>query len=299
MDLKGNIKSVKSIEYDAKEKFGEIAKEKITWDKYGNYPIVFNESGNQIENNIYPYGTLESKSIYKYDEKGNMIELNEYSSDGDLKNKSIFKYDDEGNPTDCDVYESDGSLENQIVWVFANNKRKEYKKLDSKGNIVSKFIYKYDDDDLKETIQFGLDGKLEKKYRFKYDNNGNQTESKEVSPDGNLIKLVTSIFDEDNNEIERNIYDSKEKLENKHTYKYDKQNKLIEHKNDDIDWGTFTYRYNEKGNLYEQVNFNLKKENTFNLKNTFKYDNVGNWIEKTEVKGIIPKTITERQIIYY
>ena len=296
MKLKGNIKSIKSVEYDAKEKFGKIVKEKITYDKYPNYEIAFNKSGNQIEFSSYPYGKLKSKRTYKYDEKGNITELNEYSSNGNLLKKSIYNYDNESNLSNCNIYKSDGSLENKIVWSYINNKLKEYTKLDSDKKTILKYVYKYENDDLTEAKQYGLKGNLD---NFKYDSNSNLIKQEELNSNENLIKLETSVFDSENNIIEKNIYDSDNVLENKHTYRYNKNNNLIEHTNDDIGWGTFTYRYNENGELYEQVNFNLKKENTYNLKKIYIYDDNGNWIKLTEFKGVLPNTINEREIIYY
>lgn len=299
LDLKGNIKSIKSIQYLANEKFGEIVKEKVTWDKYANYNILFNKAGNQIEYSEYSYDNLEAKTIFKYDEKGNITEQNEYSSNGNLQEKLKLKTDDEGNPIMCDIYKSDGKLKNKIIWVRIKKKIKEYQKSDSIGKLVSKFINTYDKDNLIESIEYGLEGRLEKKYFFKYDSNGNQIEIQVLNSDENLIKLETSVFDKNNNLVENNIYDSNGTLKNKHSYKYDIQNNLIEHTNNDIDVGTFTYKYNEKEDLYEQVNFNLKKEKTYDLKRTYKYDSFGNWTEMIEFNGIIPKTITEREIVYY
>lgn len=299
MELKGNIKSIKCITYNVKEKFGELVKEKITYDKYENYEIIFNDKGNQIENNSIPYGELESKTTYEYDDKGNLKETNEYSSNGDLVEKAIYIFDNEGNPTKCDIYNSDGKLQNKINWIYFGKRTKEYIKYDENGQIELKYEYEYEGEELIETKQYSSKQKVEKVHKFKYDNDGNQIEYAEFNSDGSLEKLETYVYDKNDNLIEKKIYDSKNVLENKHTYKYNSDNELIEHKNDDIDWGTFTYKYNDKGDLYAQENFNLKNENTYDLKKNYKYDKYGNWIEVTEYNGILPKTISEREIIYY
>jgi hypothetical protein len=42
-------------------------------------------------------GKLTMKNLYKYDAKGNQIEVDCYDADGMFKNKVLYKYDDKGN----------------------------------------------------------------------------------------------------------------------------------------------------------------------------------------------------------
>ena len=87
---------------------GQAATKKRTgWQEHGlkgkvktraisNYEIkiVFGES-RQV---------LSSKSIYKYDATGNMIELAYYNADGSLSGKTIYKYDAAGNKIEAAEY---------------------------------------------------------------------------------------------------------------------------------------------------------------------------------------------------
>ena len=63
-NLIGKVKFINASDYDAVEMFGEIAK-----------------------------GTLTYKYTYKYDEKGNKIEENQYNANGTLNYKTTFKYE--------------------------------------------------------------------------------------------------------------------------------------------------------------------------------------------------------------
>ena len=67
-NLKGKVSIVTELTFAVIEKFGETQK-----------------------------GDLLSKFIKKYNEKGNVIELNNYESDGSLQSKDISKYNDNGN----------------------------------------------------------------------------------------------------------------------------------------------------------------------------------------------------------
>lgn len=96
--LKGKVKSVHHIIYEAIEKFGEITKgEEVEYSSFSNdsnVSNVFDDKGNMIEDNNYNSdGSLITKWISKYDDKGNMIESNEYNSDGSFSCKYTYKYE--------------------------------------------------------------------------------------------------------------------------------------------------------------------------------------------------------------
>jgi TonB family protein len=51
--------------------------------------------GNKIENQYFPIAgsTLTGKEVYKYDEKGNISEMNLFNPDGSLLSKEVYKYE--------------------------------------------------------------------------------------------------------------------------------------------------------------------------------------------------------------
>lgn len=111
-NLKGKVQSYTEFSYKAEERFGNIEKG-IKKREYG-YDIQFkyDDKGNKIEKNEYNSdGSLNNKHVYKYDEKGNNIEINSYSSDGNLQNKWTYKYDEKYNKVEYNIYNSDGRLQ--------------------------------------------------------------------------------------------------------------------------------------------------------------------------------------------
>ena len=100
---KRQVKLVTYSEYDVIEKFGEIQKDQF-----------------------------KSKGMYKYDEKGILIEHSYYEPDLSIEWKRIYiyKYDDKGNRIEESSYEADGSLEWQYTY--------KYDKYDIEGNWLSK-----------------------------------------------------------------------------------------------------------------------------------------------------------------
>ena len=98
--LKGKVSFFSESKYDLVEKFGEIEK-----------------------------GSLSDKFTYKYDEKGNMIEVNYYNADESLGDKYTYKYDEKGNKIESIRYNADGSLR------FKHTSNYEF---DAMGNWIKK-----------------------------------------------------------------------------------------------------------------------------------------------------------------
>ena len=57
---------------------------------------IYDDHGNEIEDQPYTEGDLTQKGTLKYDDNYNLLERNNYSTDGTLCKKEIFIYNDEG-----------------------------------------------------------------------------------------------------------------------------------------------------------------------------------------------------------
>lgn len=133
MNLNGKIKSIRESSFQAIEKFGEVTKGiKAREDEWEfDYIRTYNHKGNIIESNEYNSdGSLNFKRTYEYDDKGNKIKSNEYKSDGSLGYKSISKYDNKGNLIEGNVCKLDGIQDYR--WTL---------KYDDKGNLIKKEYY--------------------------------------------------------------------------------------------------------------------------------------------------------------
>lgn len=130
-NLKGRVKSVRQIPYEAVEKDGKIIKGVIfpSFFSYHNHnnQVKYDDKGNKIEENIYDEEELKHNS--KYDSKGNQIEENRYF-EGKLVEKYTFKYDSRGNKIEENHYNSDEGLSSKFI--------SEY---DNKGNLIERNSY--------------------------------------------------------------------------------------------------------------------------------------------------------------
>ena len=103
LNLKGNVKSVREINYTVIDKLGEIQK----GNKQGESYILFNNKGNMIEQNSD--AGVSRKFIFKYDDKGNKIEWKMYKKDRLQVNETIKfkKFDSVDNWIESIVFEDD------------------------------------------------------------------------------------------------------------------------------------------------------------------------------------------------
>ena len=169
LNLKGKVKSINEFSYEAIEKFGNIKrgkrKRKLSWD-LDEY-IIFDNKGNKIEENKYSSdGNLKYKYTYKYDNKGNKIEVNYYNSDGSLESKQLYKYDNNGNEIEADYYNPVGSLADK--WTYKYNEKGniiEVNNYNSAGSLIGNAIHKYDEKGKRiEANLYISDGRLDSKF---------------------------------------------------------------------------------------------------------------------------------------
>ena len=92
-------------------------------------------------------GSLYSKDTYKYDEKGNNIELNFYKTDGSLSSKRTYKYDEKGNKIELNFYKTDGSLSSKQTYKYEfdtmGNWIKQTTIIDGKPSYLSERMIEY------------------------------------------------------------------------------------------------------------------------------------------------------------
>jgi len=220
MELKGRIKSIRQNVYTVDEdKLPDIQKGErdFKFNIYQNYTIFFDDKGNKTEethcniNYLYegfkPYDTVfYYRTIYTYNDKGNLKEADEYKSnnyktDGILDNRMIYKYNENDKWDEYHIYNADSTLSGEgfceydgknvireiAYYIDMNFHSETFNKYDDSGNIIetnscsyytngdttcSKCINKYDPAGEKieehSSSWFGIVDVL-----YKYDNNGN------------------------------------------------------------------------------------------------------------------------------
>ena len=186
------IKTNKEYYYKIEQKFGENI----------DSLIAFGVSEYNLDNNIIGgsiYSTPKKENLLikrkcKYDSNNNLIEIDQYSSDGNLLDKYIYKYDLDYNLIEELLYSSDGFLMEKI------NKHK----YDSNNNLIESLYTSFDIE--VENRQ------IEEKIYYKYDSNNNLIEESFYNYDGKFTGKTIHKYDSHNNNIEMLKYNIENKF---------------------------------------------------------------------------------------
>ncbi|OPZ97421.1 MAG: hypothetical protein BWY70_01507 [Bacteroidetes bacterium ADurb.Bin408] len=261
-ELNDSVESIRLVTYKALEKFGEIQKGDRVRDNSEDmdYYKVFNNRGNIVERYEYqPDGSLDRKTVWKYNKKGQKTEAlvvlsDKFYKSSSLETKNLYKYDTRMNITEQSIYESGGKRD---------------------GAFTGKMIFKFDSSDkLTEKNIYFAEDKLYTKTKFVYDARRNKTEENIYNTEGALIRKIQYKYNEQGQLTESGEYNPDGILFSKTKFKYNTQGQLeCEH------------TYSTDGNL--------------DTKCLYEYDEKGNWTKAVKYKNDIPQYIRERIIEYF
>ncbi len=165
------VKSIKVTTYNAKSKFGEIVKDKISDEN--NYTVAFNIDGDaETISNFDNEGELLSKSKYKYNSDRKLMELSRYDKDGDLIYQYIYEYEGERVIKLVSKYywdETPNIYENTNEW---NGERLICAKSIKNGELQSVAKYSKWDKSGAEWIEYDGNGDETGRGKIAYDENG-------------------------------------------------------------------------------------------------------------------------------
>lgn len=157
-ELYGKVKSTKTYSYLANEENGSISSKKLL--QY--YVSDYNEKGQVIQKTHYdPEGVITGSWKYMYDENGNNIIVEGYSSFSDKPELKLqYNYDNNGYQIErLSISTENGAITGR--WEFKN---------DASGNPI-------------ETLRWNANQVLQDKRIIKYDKHGNMTEEQLFYPE--------------------------------------------------------------------------------------------------------------------
>ncbi|WP_347217737.1 hypothetical protein [Chryseobacterium sp.] len=252
---------------------------------------------------------IKSEEIiyYTFDKSNNPVRRNgigydeykTYSDKGLLQEKSILLWNNDTKNYDQKMIEKYYYKDTLVIKVerfdyVSGEKHEEIERQFNTGNKLKKKIVRSFDDGKEifrknlsfySTYEYG--NQQEKEKVFEYD---------ESSKDFKLIYTSLSSFDKVNNLLENRLIDSDNEEYEVSTYAYNKNKKIIKKTTSKRLPSIINYSYNLNNDitLYSYTSGDYKNDTIY----TYKYDNKGNWIEKTETEGNEKYLIT-RKIEYY
>lgn len=299
LNLKGKVKSVRSVDYEAVEVSGEVVKGRIVEDNF----FAYNEAGSVVEKTkYYADGTPCEKFIVTYDSEGRVIEGCMYNSEGKIDFKKVITYDNKGNK----LTENESNEKGEV-------RVKESFKYDDKNNLINKDTQFFDGNlDAKTVFEYDKKGNLIKQHLYREGSWLTEIYSKRIE-NGITIKEIQSKsekqkkekkilkYNDKGNVIEESEYDAKGNLLERITYKYDAEGREIEvnweNPNGFLVYSKYIKTYNDRG-ILSGVKYVYPNGNIEQYVYSYEYDNQGNWIKKILYINDRP-SITERKIEYY
>lgn len=250
IEQKGRIKFVTSFGFDAAEKENEPQKD-----------------------------TLTSKAVYKYDEKGNLVEANYY----DLKTNSVFSkdqrvYDDRGNMVEITFFNRIGEIDGKYTYTYDSLNNEIEKNTFWKGKFDGKVVTAYDYKNMIVKVSFcKADGNFQNSHSYKIDEKGNHIE--DYDSDGNITSKSTITYDDKGNIIK----------EHSQAWEMDTTNLVV------------NIQYDKYNNEILRTITDLNNNNQVSTRKTeFVYDKFGNWTKMVETWSWLPdRQTTKREIEYY
>jgi len=277
-NIKGNVKSIHSEIFEAEEKFGVVHKgEARTFYFYfpvnsiisGNSFYEFTQEGKLKTREIY-FEDFSEKLTWTYDDSWNVIQEVYKSELNDEQHEIITKYKfDKGKLVSSDIYDKNGQVLGKSNYVLENDLIKEVSSIFKEEKITSKVKYS-DSNSVQIHSTYNGDGELTQEY--KRDINGRTLEKfvKTFDERTHIVYEYGNVFP-----VEIKVYKNKE-MADKLELAFDDKFNITEIKEMD-----------KYGVIDRKINF------------TYRFDEIGNWIEQAAYADGNIEYLTTRKIEYF
>lgn len=232
-ELKGRVVSYRIINYLAALDLGEIFPSDVIG---AEGKIVYNEKGYRIEE-FWRFNEETSRKEYCYDNNDNCVELISFKPNNEIEERGIFVYDKNGVLMEELYYNANNNLFSRLEYTFDEN-----------GNLIQ--LSEYDPNGVLEESQKSKfkDGLEQERYTYYYDVHNV------------LITKYEYRYNKHGKLIEGILFDDAKNLLGRWVYTYDEQQNLISEESFDsegilVEKRTYDYKYDEKNNWTERVTY--------------------------------------------
>lgn len=271
--MRGDVKLVREMTFDAATRFGEVVKER-EWSNY--YVYSFDNKGRVVSYMEYGKFGEEDEMIlmkkYMY-EKGKLVETTIYGKDGLPVSEGISKirYNYHGmNTVEMICFGENEEMKSRRKFIYEGKRLKEEFEYDIDGKMTIRREYVYRGRKMKGLVEYNTEGNIDLKTEIVYKRKGPQ---KMLVP--TTCAMPSSFVYGGKEWLEALSYGADGKLSSKSEFEIDKNGNILKNK---IIFGEGTYYYE-----YD-----------------YEYDKYQNWIRRIVYKGDTrsPLFIEEREIEY-
>lgn len=304
--LKGKVQSVTVASAPLVDRFGEFVEAAGITESVTNY----NEAGQVQDIKRYRSDNTVDYAI-RYSYNDNLLTTEETFDDNEAPlYKWLREYNERGLETSLSGYDSDGQLDFRTVYEYDNRgqllKETSFNP-DESFSYVAEFSHNRQGSE-KRTTYFMPGNVADYTSLEVFDNNGNRLEESATNTEGELEYRVTYRYDGEGRLLEEIAYKPDGSQDYRLLNEYDNGNlvKTTEFNDQNEAFYTYTYAYDEHGNMTERVN-EPKEGDREVYRYTYEYDEAGNWVrretqrlvEKFGEETLEPTEVTHRMIQYF
>lgn len=237
-----------------------------------------------------------------FDQRGNLLSKDQFNSSGNREWRTIWKYDERGNLTESATYHFKAATSKRVNKYNAANKLMESNAFDETGKNTQQEIVKSDSSGRTMKVMYLFEkGILVKTSEGFFDEKGNNVENHYFT-DTRLTGKEINRFDNRGNRVETIIQYPVKKEERITHYKYDSLNNTIETialNGSLMIESKIIVRYDDQHNVVELVSYGIKGNVKERIGHHYEYDGEGNWIKDITFENKKPVSVRVRKIEYY
>lgn len=236
-----------------------------------------------------------------FNQKGQLVSVYKYNSRGNLESREVFHYDEKGNIIETLQYELKNLKKRKINSYDAKNQLIESKSYNAEGKNIEKLTVQFIND-IKTIITYEwINGSFQKTSTQSFNSLKQNIENLNFERSA-LIRKEANHFDQEGNlivAIESYPFRKEETIVH---YKYDSSQNRIESitlNSSKVIEAKQINTYNEKRLIVDQFTYGLLGNLKEHLKHVYEYDKVGNWTKDVTFINKKPVLIKIRKIEYY
>ena len=249
--------------------------------------IKYDEKGNIIEESNYTSeNRLEERKNYKYDENGKLIEEIILHATEDFEEKRKIIRDEKGHSIEEIKEYPDGTTERTIIKRDEKENIIEIIELDEDDEQESRQVFTYDErNNLRSHVKLDMDGDIIESTECECDDKGNIIAKKEILPEEGLEVRSEIEYDDRGREIRSTAYNEEGEKISEVEIVYDEQDNHIETVSKDYinraDSRRIVFSYEDKNCVEEKV---LTLNGEVLRQVNYCYDENGNLIEEESLQ---------------
>ncbi len=229
----GEMEEQNDYRYDAN---GKLIEHELYYalDEAREKVVLVRDEKGKLVSETKMYGDEKGAHVeFEYDSKDRVVAIVNYDDDGDFSSRETIEYNDAGGIVKRSTLGIDNKIVSEIKFVYLSDKQVEETHYDEKGKMGNLTVTTFDDKGKEvNSVERNAQGKLISSMLNIFDDRGNVIEK--IYKDFHS-KKVKNEYDEKDQLILQEIFDTNGLLVKRNTYDYDEAGNIISEQNFEMD----------------------------------------------------------------